>query len=678
MSATATRWRAHIDAELAALDARLAALLTERQRLGLDRSDDPFAGVVLQPTHAAAALRARAAASALPDVRRGDLDRLAAGTPLGRVWERFDLSPLERFVTVVAAAPELDGRYATVFAFLQDDSGARCPTVGLVLELWAGAGLDGVADRAVLAADATLRHAGLVDLVEPAAATSLLDRQLAVDEWLVDRCLGREHLDVSLRPWVRTRPGAAPGTRSAPAGWRGVPVVWRGRDSEAVLDAATAGCGPTLVAAPPGLAARDPAVVIQRATRDARAAGRGLVVAASLVPDDAGVIERLESAARHVPIAVVGDAARTAHLPATWWRHDVAPPGADARARRWQQRLDERGLHADAGDIKAVAFSHPLPLGAIDAAVHGGLGGPNGAHATDLAQLRVAARGASGGELARLTHRVETDAGWDDLILAPDALDRLRDIARSVDVRHRVLDEWGFGRRPGGRGVHLLFAGPSGTGKTLAAAVLARAAGYELRACDVSQVVDKYIGETEKRLDEVLREAEAANCVLLFDEADALFGRRAEVRDARDRYANIEVAYLLQRIERHEGITILATNLGQHLDEAFARRLHHRVDFHPPDAALRRRLWRRLFPVGAPLAPDVDLDAIADHVELTGGAIRNATLAAAYLAAADGRAIGQHDVVRSVLRELDKLCRRPSRAEHAALTTATRVDAGVR
>jgi len=197
--------------------------------------------------------------------------------------------------------------------------------------------------------------------------------------------------------------------------------------------------------------------------------------------------------------------------------------------------------------------------------------------------------------------------------------------------------------------------------------VIAGEAGYALYAVDLARVVDKYLGETEKQLDRVFAEASAAGAVLLFDEADALFGQRAEVHDARDRYANVEVAYLLQRLEAHDGVTILATNLPHHLDQAFARRLHHRVEFPMPDRALRERLWRAVMPEQAPLDRDLELGLVAERFELSGGSIRNAAMTAAYLAAHEDRPIALRDTAHAVARELEKTGRPATRAEFGDL-----------
>ncbi|MCZ7545560.1 MAG: ATP-binding protein [Anaerolineae bacterium] len=223
---------------------------------------------------------------------------------------------------------------------------------------------------------------------------------------------------------------------------------------------------------------------------------------------------------------------------------------------------------------------------------------------------------------------------------------------------HVVHDAWGFGRKIApGRGVSALFAGESGTGKTMAAEVIANDLGLALYKIDLSAVVSKYIGETEKNLSAIFAEAQTSNAILFFDEADALFGKRSEVKDAHDRYANIEIAYLLQQIENYDGIAVLATNLRQNLDEAFTRRLDFLVDFPFPEVEYRARIWAVNFPPDAPLAPEVDLEELAARYRLAGGNIRNATLASAYLAAADGGAITMAHVRRAIRREHQKMGR---------------------
>jgi SpoVK/Ycf46/Vps4 family AAA+-type ATPase len=219
-----------------------------------------------------------------------------------------------------------------------------------------------------------------------------------------------------------------------------------------------------------------------------------------------------------------------------------------------------------------------------------------------------------------------------------------------------VHERWGFpGSATGGCGVSVLFAGPSGTGKTMAASVLAATLGLDLYAVDLAAVVSKYVGETEKHLAQVFDEAAGGSAVLFFDEADALFGRRTQVRDAHDRYANLETSFLLQKVEDHDGLVVLATNLRKNMDEAFVRRLAATVEFPMPDEADRLRLWQGVWPDPTPRDPDLDLPLLARLVELPGGNIRNIALAGAFLAAADGGVVRMEHLRRAAVGEYRKL-----------------------
>jgi SpoVK/Ycf46/Vps4 family AAA+-type ATPase len=250
---------------------------------------------------------------------------------------------------------------------------------------------------------------------------------------------------------------------------------------------------------------------------------------------------------------------------------------------------------------------------------------------------------------------------WDDLILPVATQTRIRELASAIRFRHVVYAEWGFERRiASGRGVKALFAGGSGTGKTMTASVIAQDLALDLYKIDLSSIVSKYIGETEKNLDRIFQAAQSSNAILFFDEADALFGKRSEVKDAHDRYANIEVSYLMQKVEDHEGIVILASNLSKNIDEAFSRRLHYVIDFPLPDEIHRERLWRSMFPPEAPLAKDLDWRFLAKQFSIAGGDIRNVALDAAFLAAQDGRVITMKQLVNAMARQMMKQGRIPS------------------
>jgi SpoVK/Ycf46/Vps4 family AAA+-type ATPase len=233
---------------------------------------------------------------------------------------------------------------------------------------------------------------------------------------------------------------------------------------------------------------------------------------------------------------------------------------------------------------------------------------------------------------------------------------KLRGIETWLRHRHVVFDDWGFAERVSvGRGMAAMFCGSSGTGKTMAAGILAHTLDLDLYRIDLSAVVSKYIGETEKNLARIFDAAEAANAILFFDEADALFGKRSEVKDAHDRHANVEVSYLLQRMESYDGIAILATNLRNNLDVAFARRLQMIVEFPFPSVADRERIWRRLFTERVPQAPDVDLAYLAKQFGLAGGNVKNCAVAAALAAASEGKPVSMRHLVQAIAREYEKI-----------------------
>ncbi len=273
-----------------------------------------------------------------------------------------------------------------------------------------------------------------------------------------------------------------------------------------------------------------------------------------------------------------------------------------------------------------------------------------------FADLAGAARTVSAGHLGSLARRIEPRRTWEDLVLPPDRLAQLREMCDQFIYSPLVLDTWGFSKHAS-RGLSALFAGPSGTGKTMAAEVVAHELALDLYQIDLSGVVSKYIGETEKNLERIFEMARDSNAILLFDEADALFGKRSETRDAHDRYANIEVSYLLQKIEEYDGIVILTSNLRQNLDEAFLRRLQFSIEFPMPDEAARLAIWQRLLPQTAPLHPTVDLADMARRFKFSGGSIRNVLVNAAFLAAHDGQVIRTEHLLWAARREFQKLGR---------------------
>ncbi len=278
--------------------------------------------------------------------------------------------------------------------------------------------------------------------------------------------------------------------------------------------------------------------------------------------------------------------------------------------------------------------------------------------AIDEADLFSAARAHSSPGLASLARKITPRYVWTDIVLPPDQLGILREIVATVRSRPIVLNDWGVGQKlVPSAGITMLFAGPPGTGKTMAAEVIAAELGLDLYKIDLSTIVSKYIGETEKNLERIFTEAQSSNAILFFDEADAIFGKRSEVKDAHDRYANIEISYLLQRMEAYDGVTILATNLRANLDDAFTRRLQFALDFPFPEEADRLRIWQTLFPPDVPREIDLDFALLARRFKLAGGNIRNIIVSAAYLAAANGGIVAMDHLLHGARREMQKMGR---------------------
>ncbi|WP_287310961.1 ATP-binding protein [Moorena sp. SIO1G6] len=273
-----------------------------------------------------------------------------------------------------------------------------------------------------------------------------------------------------------------------------------------------------------------------------------------------------------------------------------------------------------------------------------------------LPELFAAARAQSGHELGSLARQIQPKYSWDDIVLPANQKTQLLEICNQAKYRQLVWEEWDFQSKLSlGRGLNVMFSGPPGTGKTMAAEIIAHELQLDLYKIDLSQVVSKYIGETEKNLNRIFTAAANANAILLFDEADSLFGKRSEISSAHDRYANIEVGYLLQKMEEYEGVAILTTNLRTNMDDAFVRRLRFIIEFPFPNLKDRRRIWEQIWPSRVPRSEELDLDFIARHCEIAGGNIRNIALAAAFIAADDGGIVKMNHLLRAVRREYQKM-----------------------
>ena len=359
--------------------------------------------------------------------------------------------------------------------------------------------------------------------------------------------------------------------------------------------------------------------------------------------------------------ALPGSRAAAALLASGFTRLDLRMPSLRAQVHAWRHAL---GTGVPEDDVADMVRGHSLPFHAIEEAatqarVESGVTAVDSPRTARLllAAAERAARAITSDRLSDIADRLSTTLSWDDLILPEDARAGVDEIWRAAAARRTVYESWGFeARTPYGRAISAIFTGPPGTGKTMVATLIARQLGIELYRVDLSRLVDKYIGETEKHLATLFAEAERGRCVLLFDEADAIFGKRTKGGEsATDRYANLEVNYLLQRIETFSGIVLLTTNQESMIDEAFKRRLRYRVDFPFPDEDERALIWRRLIPPEAPLGPDFDAEALGRRYELSGGHIKNAVLRAAFAAAADDAPINQARLIRAANQELENI-----------------------
>jgi SpoVK/Ycf46/Vps4 family AAA+-type ATPase len=314
---------------------------------------------------------------------------------------------------------------------------------------------------------------------------------------------------------------------------------------------------------------------------------------------------------------------------------DVKPPTSDQRAKLWRDSLGS-GTEEDA---QFLATQYPLAPALIVRAAEAAKTRANG-RKLEPEDIYAGVRAVLDDKLGDYAKRVEVTQTWDDLVLPPDQMDAIKYLVARIRQRRTVYEQWGFAAKVGkGLGTSALFSGPPGTGKTMVAALIAKELGLELYQVDMAKVTSKWIGETERNLAALFDAAEAGHAVLLFDEADSLFGKRTDVKSSNDRYANLETNYLLQRLESFTGICLLTTNHENAIDPAFQRRLSLHLRFELPEAEEREQLWRAMLPAAAPVAAGLDMTALARRFAMSGGYIRNAALRAAFMAADEGSVI---------------------------------------
>ena len=718
----------HLLAELKCLDLLLQRRVLELRALHL-LTEDQFRGLYIPDDHVDSLLGKDRAS---PESHSSDLDRitrqfaqareevnariqasLRAGVrlPLLELASLFRLSEFDAAVLLIAAAPEVNLRYEVLYSYVQNDVTRKRPTVQLAMDLLCSGHEDRLGARAALGPQGTLLRHRLVHLYEDPQ-----DREapfpahyLKAEARIVDFLLEIPSLDASLLPFTERdashneisdldlQPELQSQVGSITRFLRdqGGVICFQGPYGVGKRAAASAVCAelgrPLLVADMAQAVASGAALagILPLLVREALLQGAGLLLnhfEAQLSDDQkdralqAVLARELRGAAFPVFLASEVPWQPTGEWPELcFFSFEIPLPGFSLRLRHWRQELGNEGQALDA-DASATLLANKFALsgGAIQNAARQArhlhrLRGLNGQQFS-IAELESSARAQSNQSLRRLAQKIETAHTWSDIVIPGKAMQQLESIHAAAKYRHVVYSDWGFDAKLYlGKGLNVLFCGPSGTGKTMAASILACELGLELYKIDLSTVVSKYIGETEKHLNRIFSEARTSNSILFFDEADALFGKRSEVKDAHDRYANIEVAYLLQKMEEYDGIVVLATNLRKNLDDAFTRRVHYIVEFPFPDAHHRELIWRSIMPQEALLDGNINFGFLARQFDLAGGNIRNIALAAAFLAAGQhagspatnggkGRITMEHFVV-ATSRELQKIGKLPSRAD---------------
>jgi hypothetical protein len=588
--------------------------------------------------------------------------------------EMFGLSDFEREVLLLCAGVELDGGFSTSVARISGRDAYTAPTFGLAMSI-----LDSPHWTALTPAG-PLRQWRLIELSDAPALTAA---PLRISERVLHYLTGCRYLDEQLAGLVEL---LEPGQRLVDSYANlanEIARAWAHDQSEERMPviqiiSADQECAVAVAVEAMSLMGLQAAAMqresvpgdvrhreeLARLWERESVLGSRVLILDCLASDD--LIPGTEQAATRFIERVASPIVTLSRQPIPLRRHslrfDVAVLDRSEREALWRDSLGDVVSHMN-GTVSRLAEQFQLDAGSIrriardlstqiDATDHRPL--PD--LLWDLCRKHARPR------LDRLAQRIEPGARWDDLVLPAPQRQMLREIAMHVRHRHHVYTDWGFrGKGTRGLGISALFSGPSGTGKTMAAEVLASELNLDLYRIDLSQVVNKYIGETEKNLARLFDAAEGCGVILLFDEADALFGKRSEVRDSHDRYANIEVSYLLQRMETYNGLAILTTNLKSALDQAFLRRIRFVVQFPFPDAPARAEIWRRMFPPETPLS-GVDADKLS-RLGLAGGNIRNIALNAAFLAAESGGPVGMHHLLQSTRSEVAKLERPLSEAE---------------
>jgi DNA replication protein DnaC len=623
----------------------------------------------------------------------------AKGVFLGlpALQEIFRLTCFETDVMVLAMLPELKKSYERVLGYLQDDITAKRPTIGLIAELFSNSEEQRTEVVRYFLGDNALSHFDILKFSDFGDQTApLSSRPLRIDDRIINYALGSGEIDGALSKMASLRrpEGCVEMYRIDKQLQEKLVVAIRrhlkedsksqklfinftgpyGSGREALFASLCRDLSvQCLVVDMEQMAGSESSLepIIRKVFRE------GILQPAAVYFKNIDVLftdEEKAKAWRHIFFSVAQELSWITCFSGkldTLCKEPVMRnnklvnvellvPGIAERKQIWLSLLKESGTNLADDEINSLANTYRFTAGQISDTIGVATNithqGNSNASKRTVDVLQESCRSQSHHKLATLAQKVRCPNSWDDLVLPAARKERLREISNFIKYREVVYVQWGFGRKLTlGRGLNILFTGPSGTGKTMAAGILANEFGHELYKIDLSSVVSKYIGETEKNISKIFAEAATSNAMLFFDEADALFGKRSEIKDAHDRYANIEVNYLLQKMEEHEGIVILATNLSKNMDDAFLRRMHFTVEFPFPDEQQRYLIWKQMYPEQAPLANNIDYHFLAERMKLPGGNIKNVAVASAFYAAEQKAEVAMSHVMLAAEREYKKI-----------------------
>ncbi|NOZ67893.1 MAG: ATP-binding protein [Deferribacteres bacterium] len=620
---------------------------------------------------------------------RDDIARKLSNTennavfPLLRLAGTFGLMPFEVGVLIMALASEIDSKYERVYAYFNDDLTKKAPSVSLALDILCSNPEDRLRCCRFFYPDAPLVYFGIIHFIDDHGDGAFLSRRFRLDERIKRYLIGNSGLPSNLLNIAQIYyPGGNPPDTFVQKDIKEkISKVLVNRDNTnrsvfwlygtaneekkaVVLEICEEFSLPVLIADLKDISLEtEQRSIIKSLFREA-------ALQSAMVFLDGGAClyaadEKAELLKRAL-LASIGEISGITFINADvmwmpensdgkyqWYPFEFRLPTYAERKAIWLNALNGSGIPES--DIDTISGRFNFSRGQIRNAVLHARQFSNGDGLT-LDGIYTACSIQTHQGLNAYSRKVAHHYTWDDIVLPEDKVRHLKEICAYIRYKHLVYFKWGFEKKLAlGKGLNILFSGPSGTGKTMAADIIAAELRLEMYKVDLSSIVSKYIGETEKNLNRVFNDTSSGNAILFFDEADALFGKRSEVKDAHDRYANIEINYLLQKMEEHEGIVILATNLSRNMDQAFLRRMHFTVEFPFPEKQYRLQIWKKMYPEEVPLSDDIDFEFLAERLQIAGGNIKNIVLNSGVYAAADGSHVRMKHIIKAAAREFQKM-----------------------